>query len=143
MLIGQYSHTLDDKKRLMMPAKIRRSLGEEIVITKGLDNCLFVYPLPEWQKLADKLAKLPISQGNARSFARLILAGASEAEIDSLGRILIPDYLREYAHLNKEIVIVGVYNRLEVWDKSSWEEYRKNSENSSNDLAEKLGELGI
>jgi MraZ protein len=143
MLIGQYSHTLDDKKRLMMPAKIRRSLGEEIVITKGLDNCLFVYPLSEWQKLADKLSKLPISQGNARSFARLILAGASETEIDSLGRILIPDYLRDYAHLNKEIVIVGVYNRLEVWDKSSWEEYRKKSEDSSNDLAEKLGELGI
>jgi len=143
MLIGEYSHTLDDKKRLMMPAKIRKSLGEGIVITKGLDSCLFVYPLPEWQKLADKLSKLPISQGNARSFARLILAGASETEIDSLGRILIPDYLRDYAHLNKEIVIVGVYNRLEVWDKNSWEEYRKNSESSGNDLAEKLGELGI
>ncbi|KKR10419.1 MAG: Protein MraZ [Parcubacteria group bacterium GW2011_GWA2_39_18] len=143
MLIGEYLHTLDDKKRLMMPAKIRKSLGEEMVITKGLDNCLFVYPLSEWQKLADKLSKLPISQGNARSFARLILAGASETEIDSLGRILIPDYLREYAHLNKEIVIVGVYNRLEIWDKASWEEYRKNSESSGNDLAEKLGELGI
>ena len=143
MLIGEYLHTVDDKKRLMMPAKIRKSLGEEMVITKGLDNCLFVYPLSEWQKLADKLSKLPISQGNARSFARLILAGASETEIDSLGRILIPDYLREYAHLNKEIVIVGVYNRLEIWDKASWEEYRKNSESSGNDLAEKLGELGI
>lgn len=143
MLIGEYQHNLDKKKRLMIPAKVRKSLGNEMIVTKGLDNCLFVYPMSEWKKLTDKLSTLPLSQGNARGFARLLLAGASEAQLDSLGRILIPDYLKEYAHLNKDVVIVGVYSRMEIWDKSAWQEYRSRSEQSGNELAEQLGAMGI
>lgn len=143
MLIGEYLHTIDNKKRLAIPAKLREKIGKKAVITRGLDNCLFLYPLREWETLADKLSKLPIGQGGTRSFIRLMLAGASEVETDSLGRVLIPDYLKTYAELKKEVIIAGLYNRLEIWDKEKWSAYKETAGRSSEEIAEKLGELGV
>ncbi len=143
MLIGEYLHTIDNKKRLAVPAKLRDKIGKKAVITRGLDNCLFLYPLKEWEALAEKLSKLPVGQGDTRSFIRLMLAGASEVEMDSLGRILIPDYLKNYAELKKDIVIAGLYNRLEIWDKEKWSLYKENAGRNSEEIAEKLGELGV
>lgn len=143
MLIGEYTHTIDAKKRLAIPAKMRRELGAKAVITRGLDNCLFIFPLKEWQKLVEKLSNLPIGQKNTRSFIRLVLAGASEVDLDSLGRILIPDYLKIYAQLKKNVIIAGVYNRLEVWDKAKWDIFKQQSEKEVDNMAERLGELGV
>ncbi|PJE57764.1 MAG: cell division/cell wall cluster transcriptional repressor MraZ [Candidatus Portnoybacteria bacterium CG10_big_fil_rev_8_21_14_0_10_38_18] len=143
MLIGEYTHTIDAKKRLAIPAKIRRELGAKAVITRGLDNCLFVFPLKEWQKLVEKLSNLPIGQRDTRGFSRLMLAGASEADLDSLGRILVPDYLKNYAQLKKNVIIAGVYNRLEIWDKARWDTFKRQSEKEVDNMAERLGELGV
>lgn len=143
MFIGEYTHIIDEKKRLAIPTKFRAKLGKTAVITRGLDRCLFLYPMSEWKILAEKLSKLSIVQSNTRAFVRLMLAGAMDVAIDSQGRILIPDYLKEYAGLNKKIVLAGLYNRLEIWDQEKWKEYRAGTEKSSNDIAEKLGELGI
>lgn len=142
MLIGEFSYTLDPKKRLAIPAKLRKEIGAKAVITRGLDSCLFIYPQKEWQALADKLNNLPLGQGATRSFARLMFSGAQEVDLDGLGRVLIPDYLKNYAGLKKEIVIVGVYNRLEVWDKEHWQAYQKEAERGVGNIAEKLGSLG-
>lgn len=143
MLIGEYSHTLDTKKRLAIPAKVRKELGETAVLTRGLDNCLSLYPMPEWQKLTEKLSQLPVGQGNTRSFSRLMLAGAVEVEMDQLGRILVPDYLKNYAGLRQKVVIAGVYNRLEIWDEERWNTYKAGVEKNTDMIAEKLGELGL
>lgn len=143
MLIGEYKHNLDPKKRLAVPAKLRKDLGERAVLTRGLDNCLFLYPEEEWQKVTARLSQLPVGQGNARSFFRLMLAGAVEVELDQLGRILVPDYLKQYAGLNQHVVIAGVYNRLEIWDEEKWENYKKEVEKNTDMIAEKLGELGL
>lgn len=143
MLIGEYKHNLDVKKRLAIPSKFRRELGEGGILTRGLDNCLFIFPLKQWEQLAEKLGNMPFVQQNTRSFARLILSGAVEVEFDSLGRILIPDYLKDYASLKKATVVIGVYNRLEVWDADRWSNYKANIEENSDKIAEKLGELGI
>ena len=143
MLIGEFIHNIDTKKRLAVPAKFRRELGEKAVLTRGLDNCLFLFPLKEWQVFAEKLSKLPVGQQNSRSFVRIMLAGATDVELDGLGRILIPDYLKNYAGLKKKVVIAGLFTRCEIWDEENWREYQKNAEKSSGDIAEKLGELGI
>ena len=143
MFIGEYAHILDTKGRLAIPAKFRAKLSEGAVVTRGLDNCLFLYPKKDWNKLAQKLVLLPISQSNSRAFARLMLAGAMDVEIDSQGRILIPNYLRSYASLKKKIIIAGLFNRLEVWDEDNWRVYKNKTEKESTDIAEKLGELGI
>ena len=143
MLIGEYSHTIDAKKRLAVPAKLRKELGDRAVLTRGLDNCLFLYPESEWQKLTQKLSELPVGQANTRSFLRLMLAGAVEVELDQLGRILIPDYLKEYAGLAQKVVITGVYNRLEIWDEERWGAYKGDVEKNTDMIAEKLGELGL
>ena len=143
MLIGEYTHTIDAKKRLAIPAKLRRELGAKAVITRGLDNCLFIFPLKEWQKLVEKLSNLPFGERNSRSFVRLILAGASEVNLDSLGRVLVPDYLKNYAQLKKNVIIAGVYNRLEIWDKTKWEMFKQQSEKEVDNMAERLGELGV
>ncbi len=142
MLIGEYKHNLDPKKRLAIPSKLRKELGEGAVITRGLDNCLFLFPRGQWQQLAEKLANLPMAKQDTRSFARLLLSGAVEVEFDSLGRILIPEYLKNYAGLQKETVVAGLYNRLEIWDAAKWEQYKSNLEKNSDNIAEKLGELG-
>lgn len=143
MLIGEYTHNIDVKKRLAIPAKLRKELGEQVILTRGLDNCLFIYPMQEWQKLTDKLSQLPMGQGNTRSFSRLMLAGAVEAELDPLGRILVPDYLKNYAGLKQKVVIAGVYNRLEIWDEERWTNYKNEVEKNTDMIAEKLGELGL
>ena len=118
-------------------------MGEGAVITRGLDNCLFVFPSEAWQKLAERLGNMPIVQQDSRSFARLLLSGAMEVDFDSLGRILIPEYLKRYAGLQKTAVVAGLYTRLEVWDEDRWEQYKSNLEKNSDSIAEKLRELGI
>jgi MraZ protein len=143
MFIGEYTHTIDTKKRLAIPVKFRKALGLKAVITRGLDNCLFLYPVKEWGSLAEKLGNLPVGQSDARGFSRLMLAGAMEVELDSLGRILIPDYLKKYASLNKKIIIAGLYNRLEIWNEEKWGDYKSRAEEGVGDMAEKLSELGV
>ncbi len=143
MLIGEYKHTIDTKKRLAIPVKLRKDLGQGAILTRGLDSCLALYPLKEWQKMTNKLSQLPTGQVDARGFNRIILAGAMDVEFDKLGRILIPDYLKKYALLKKNVVIVGVYNRLEIWDGAKWESYKQRTEKEVGDIAQRLGELGV
>ncbi|MCX6746148.1 MAG: division/cell wall cluster transcriptional repressor MraZ [Candidatus Parcubacteria bacterium] len=143
MFIGEYQHNLDEKGRLAIPAKFRSTLGKGAVVTKGLDNCLFLYTAPEWQKLAGKLATLPISKANTRAFGRLMLAGAMDVQIDRQGRIILPEYLRKYAGLKKKSIIAGLYNRLEIWDEDKWNKYKKGTEKQSNDIAEALAGLDV
>jgi len=143
MLIGEYKHTIDTKKRLALPAKFRRELGKILIITRGVDNCLVVYPEKEWKIVSDKLSRLPASRVEARSFARIILAGAMAVSLDKLGRILIPDYLKTYSSLKKNVVVCGLSNRLEIWDEQKWKAYKKQVEKKVSGLVSKLGELGI
>ena len=143
MLIGEYQHTIDTKKRLAIPAKFRKDLGEQAIITRGLENCLVVYTSGEWEKLAKRLEALPTSQADARNFARIMLSGACDVELDKLGRILIPDYLKNYASLKKNVAILGLSNRIEIWDAEKWVEHRKITETAAGDIAERLKELGI
>jgi MraZ protein len=143
MFIGEYSHNLDEKGRLAVPKKFRADLNKGAVVTRGLDNCLFLYTKAEWKKLADKLANLPFAQSNTRAFARLMLAGAMDVDLDKQGRIILPEYLRTFAGLNKETILAGLYNRLEIWDKTKWAEYTRKSEGASNEIAERMGELGV
>jgi MraZ protein len=143
MLLGEYKHNLDIKGRMAIPSKFRDKLTTGAIITRGIDNCLFVFTSVEWEKLANKLVALPLAQANSRAFARLMLAGATDVELDTQGRILIPDYLRKYAGLKKEVVVAGLYNRIELWDEATWSAYKVKTESSSEEIAEKLGELGI
>ena len=143
MLIGQYEHTIDAKKRLALPAKFRGELGDKIIITRGIEGCLAVYTETEWKIMSDKLATLTISQAEARSFTRMILAGAMEVTLDKLGRILVPDYLKDYAGLKKNVVVCGLSNRLEIWDSEKWETYKKEAEKGVDEIVSKLGGLGI
>jgi len=143
MFLGEYTYSIDEKKRLAVPSKFRQSLGKKAVITRGLDNCLFLYPQKEWKVLAEKLSKLPLSQADARGFARIMLAGAMEVNIDGLGRILVPDYLKKYASLGKKAVIAGLYNRIEIWDANVWKEYKEKTEKEAGNIAERLKELGV
>jgi len=143
MFIGEYAHNLDEKGRLAIPVKFRRDLSKGAIITRGLDSCLFLYTKTEWEKLAEKLAILPISQSNSRAFSRLMLAGAMEVEIDKQGRVVLPEYLREFAGLKKNVVLAGLYNRAEIWDEEKWKTYKTQTETNSNEIAEKMAELGI
>lgn len=143
MFIGEYSHNLDDKGRVAIPAKFRVLLKGGAVATRGLDNCLFLYTKKEWQELASKLAKLPISKANTRAFARLMLAGAMDVDFDNQGRVMLPEYLRKFAGLRRKIIIAGLYDRLEIWDEAAWNKYKKGTEKKSADIAEALGELGV
>lgn len=142
MLLGEYIHIIDDKKRLSLPAKFRKELGKKVVITNGLDKCLFVYTETQWKKIAEKLSLLPVGQADTRSFNRFFLGGAVEAEVDALGRILVPDFQKEFAGLANKVVIVGVHNRLEIWNDKAWGEYKSRIEKQADVVAEKLGELG-
>lgn len=143
MFIGEYQHNLDLKGRLAIPVKFRDKLAGGAIITRGLDSCLFLFALKEWEILAQKLVALPLAQANSRAFVRLMLAGAMDVEIDKQGRILIPDYLRKYAGFKREAIIAGLYNRIEIWDSEKWQEYKTKTEGSSEEIAEKLSELGI
>jgi MraZ protein len=143
MFIGEYHHTLDDKGRVSVPVKFRADLAQGAVVTRGLDRSLFLYTKQEWDKLAQKLAALPLGQSDTRAFARLMLAGAMEAEIDASGRVTIPQYLRTYANLTKNLVLTGLYDRIELWDEATWEEYRAKTEADGDNIAERLGEKGL
>jgi MraZ protein len=141
--IGEYKYSIDQKGRLAVPAKFRKDLSGGAVLTRGLDNCLFLFTQQEWEILMKKIVALPLSQANSRAFSRLMLAGAMELTLDSQGRILIPDYLRKYASLSKKTVMTGLFNRLEIWDENAWQSYQLKTEKESTDIAEKLSDLGI
>ncbi len=143
MLIGEYTHSLDPKKRLSLPAKFRNELGKKVVVTRGLDKCLFVYHLKEWQQITKKISELPLGQADTRGFTRFFLSGAVEVDIDSVGRILVPDFLKDFAGLNVKVVLAGVHSRVEIWDEGVWIEYKNRIEKQADALAEKLGEIGI
>lgn len=143
MLFGEYSHSLDTKGRLAIPAKLREGLGDKIVITKGLDGCLFVYDMEEWKKLEDKLAAMPMTRKNSRDFVRFLFSGACESELDKQGRVSLPVNLRLHASLERDCVIIGVGKRAEIWDAAKWLAYNETSAEDVNALAEELADLGI
>ena len=143
MFIGEYNHNLDDKGRLAIPAKFRTILKKGAVVTKGLDNCLFLYSKEQFEKIATKFAALPISSAKARAFSRHMLAGAMDVEFDNQGRVTLPEYLRDFSGLKKSIIIAGLYNHLEIWNEAAWNKYKGEAEKNSNAIAEELGDLGI
>jgi MraZ protein len=143
MFIGEYNHNLDDKGRLAIPAKFRAILKKGGVVTKGLDGCLFLYTADQWKIVAQKMSALPISQAKARAFSRHFLAGAMDLEFDNQGRVTLPTYLRDFASLKKSVIVSGLYDHLEIWDKDTWDKYKKESEANSEEIAEELGDLGI
>ena len=143
MLIGEYEHSLDAKGRLIMPAKLRTDIGEKFIITKGLDGCLFVFSQNEWSNFESKLKELPLTNKNARDFVRFFLSGATECEIDKQGRFLLVNTLREYAEITKEVIIIGVGTRLEIWDKEKCKKYNSNENISADTIAENMTMLGI
>ena len=143
MLIGEYEHSIDTKGRLIMPSKLKEDIGEKFVVTKGLDGCLFVYSQTEWKIFEEKLRAFPLTNKDARALIRFFLAGAMECEIDKQGRFLIPSNLREFASLEKEVVVIGVLNKIEIWSKNKWLQYSEEENNSADEIAEKMSSLGI
>jgi MraZ protein len=143
MFMGEYQHALDDKGRLIMPAKFRDGLGEHFVITRGLDNCLFVYPLQEWHLLEQKMKSLPFTKSDARAFTRFFFSGAAECELDKQGRVLIPVNLREHAHLIRDAVVIGVSSRLEIWSREVWQQYSEQTNLTFESIAEKIMDLEV
>lgn len=143
MFIGEYQHSIDPKGRVIIPSKFRDGLGEKFIVTKGLDECLFAYSSEEWSNIETKLKSLPFTDKDVRAFVRFFFAGAAECETDKQGRILIPQNLREHAGLDKEIYVIGVSTRVELWDKSKWENYSGDENVGADKIAEKMSELGI
>lgn len=143
MFIGEYEHSVDAKGRVIMPAKLREDIGEKFIVTKGLDGCLFAYSKTEWTNFEEKLKTLPLTNKNARDFVRFFLSGAVECEIDKQGRFLIPNNLRTYAALEKEINIIGVGTRIEIWNRDSWKQYSSDENISADEIAENMTMLGI
>lgn len=138
MFMGEYRHNVDTKGRLIVPAKFREDLGEVFVLTRGLDQCLFGYPMSEWKIIEEKIKSLPLTKKDARAFARFFFSGATECEIDKQGRINIPTTLLQYGKIEKECVVLGVSNRIEIWDKEIWGNYFTESEESFADIAENM-----
>jgi len=138
MFMGEYHHSIDNKGRVIVPSKFREELGEMFIITRGLDQCLFGYPLSEWKVIEEKLKSLPLTKKDARAFTRFFFSGATESELDKQGRINIPAPLMQYAKLEKECVILGVSNRIEIWSKQIWEDYFSQSEESFAEIAENM-----
>jgi MraZ protein len=143
MLIGEYTHVIDEKNRLSLPAKFRAEMGKKVVVTPGLDQCLWVFTLSEWKEIEGKLNQSSLLTADNRSFNRFMFAGAVEAEVDSIGRILIPDFLRDRANLKNKVVVIGVSSRVEIWNEKTWCEYKKVVEKQADTLAEKLGQVGV
>lgn len=143
MFIGEYNHIIDEKRRMSIPSKFRKDLGTGAVITKGFENSLIIYPKKQWADISSKIGNLPLSAKEGRAVARIMLGGASETAFDKLGRILIPDYLKAFASLKKNAVIIGMYNRIEVWDKEVWDKYKIKVESELDDSIEKLKDVGI
>lgn len=139
MFIGEFAHNFDDKSRIIIPVRFREELADEFIVTRGLDGCLFVYPRGEWQLLSDKLKTLPLMKKEARDFVRFFMSGATPCTLDKQGRVVIPQNLKKYAHLEKECAIIGVSNRLEIWDKETWENQQSDiSDESLNEITESL-----
>ncbi|GGN49222.1 MULTISPECIES: division/cell wall cluster transcriptional repressor MraZ [Oceanobacillus] len=143
MFMGEYKHNVDTKGRMIVPAKFREELGDTFVVTRGLDKCLFAYPMNEWKIIEDKLKQLPLTKKDARAFTRFFFSGAVECEVDKQGRINIPSTLRTYAALEKECVVIGVSDRVEIWAGEKWEEYVEESEESFSEIAENLLDFDI
>ncbi len=143
MLIGEYIHTIDDKNRISLPVKFRKEMGKSIVVTPGLDNCLFVFTMKEWEKISARLSESSLLQSANRSFNRFMFGGAVQVDVDTIGRVLIPDFLKERAGLTGKAVIIGVQNRVEIWNETSWNKYKKVVEKEADTLAEKLGGIGV
>ena len=143
LFIGEYEHSVDAKGRVIMPAKLREDIGEKFIVTKGLDGCLFAYSITEWTNFEEKLKTLPLTNKNARDFVRFFLSGAVECEIDKQGRFLIPGNLRTYATLEKDIIIIGVGTRIEIWNKEEWTKYSSDENISADEIAENMTMLGI
>ncbi len=143
VFMSEYRHNIDEKGRLIIPAKYRAELGESFIITKGLDGCLFVYPDAEWTALTERMKELPFTKSDARAFVRFFFSGASECNCDSQGRTVIPSNLRTYGQLDREAVIVGVGNRIEIWSGEKWEEFENSAEETYEDSAEKLTDLDL
>jgi len=140
--MGEYHHNVDEKNRLIIPSKFRYELGEKFIITRGLDGCLFVYPLTEWNKITEQLNSLPFTKKDARAFMRFFLSGATECEFDRQGRVNIASPLITYANIEKECVIIGVNDRLEIWSKTNWEKFFNDKQDDLSDIAENLFEVG-
>jgi len=143
MLIGEYTHTFDTQNRVALPAKFRKEFGSKVIVTKGLDRCLFIYSPKAWEKIVDRMSDLSIGQASTRGFNRFMLSGAVDVEPDSQGRILIPDFLKGFANLEGKVVLAGVNDRVEVWNETEWETYKASIEQNADQLAEKLGEIGV
>jgi len=143
MLIGEYTHTIDNKNRLSLPSRFRKVLGKKVVVTRGLDNCLFVYSAGEWKTISEKVSSLGMGHAETRAFARFMLAGATEAEVDSLGRVLIPDYLKQFAGLEDKAICAGVSNRVELWNEARWKTYTSKIQGEADAMAERLGDVGM
>lgn len=143
MFLGEYQHSLDAKGRITIPSRFREELGERFVATKGLDNCIFLYPLDEWQKVEEKLKTLPMTRADVRSFVRFFFSGALETELDKQGRTILSSNLRNYAEIEKDVTVIGVGARVEIWSTDKWESYNANAEKSFADIAENLVDLGI
>ena len=141
--MGEYHHAIDSKGRLIIPARFREGLGDLFVATKGLDHCLFLYPLSEWETIEKKLKTLPFTKADTRAFVRLFFSGASECEIDRQGRILLPAKLREFARINRDVVIIGVSNRVEIWAKEEWDRFSQEAEQAYENIAESIVDLGL
>ena len=139
MFIGEYIHIIDHKRRLAIPSKFRKALGKNAVIAQGLDNCLILYPLEEWRKKASKLENLPDGQMDARVFTRIMLSGANNVELDKLGRILVPEHLKDYASLKKSVAILGLSNKIELWDEIRWKTYKEEMAKTVGEIAQQLG----
>lgn len=143
MLIGEYIHTIDSKKRLSLPARFRKEVGKKVVITRGLDSCLFLFPEKTWATIASKLQSLPFGQADTRGISRFLLAGAVETEVDAAGRILVPDFLKDFADLRSRVVLAGVSDRIEIWNEKTWDEYKRRIERGAEQMAQTLGDLNI
>lgn len=143
MLIGEYIHTIDNKNRVSLPAKFRKEMGKSLVVTPGLDNCLFIFTKKEWVKISEKLSDFSMLQADNRSFNRFMFGGATEVDVDNIGRFLLPDFLKTRAGLSEKVALVGVQNRVEIWNDTKWSEYKKLVEKQADSLAEKLGGAGM
>jgi MraZ protein len=143
MLIGEYTHTLDDKNRVSLPAKFRKEMGKKVILAPGLDGCVSMYTESEWKKLAERLGEGSMLRSDDRNFNRFIFGGAVETDVDTAGRILVPDFLKDRAVLGAKVAIIGVQNRAEIWNEKKWKEYKKSVESQADALAEKLGQIGV
>lgn len=143
MFIGEYQNSIDTKGRVIIPSKFREEIGNKFILTKGLDHCLYIYPMEEWTKFQEKLVSLPVTNKDARAFVRYFFSSAVECEVDKQGRLTIPQNLREHAKIDKELVTIGVLSKIEIWSKQEWDDYNEQTNLGPEEIAEKMAEFGI